>query len=130
MIDLARKDNYPILSALKDMKNKKSYPMLSISYPDKTEFPKGEFMAMVKLNKTSCTESTDENGVKRCTATFDVMGIEPGECCDSSEADDMGEEDIGEDMGMGDGDGPHGAADSIMISMKIANRKKMMNQED
>ena len=127
MIDLARKDNYPILSALKDMKNKKSYPMLSISYPDKTEFPKGDFMATVKLNKTSCTESTDENGVKRCTATFDVMGIEPGECCDSKEGEEMEEDDADGDN-MDDGSGK--AANAIMISMKIANRKKMMNQED
>ena len=52
------------------------------------------------------------------------MGIEPGECCDM---EDMEEDDADGDN-MDDGSGK--AANAIMISMKIANRKKMMNQED
>jgi hypothetical protein len=108
MIDLAQK---PInLEAMSPKKGEVSYPTLRIETDKKMDIPDGEFTSEVHM-KMQRMEVDKKTG--RCTYTFDVTGIEPGETIE----DDSAEQD--ED-----------AASSLMDSMQSARAKKIASYEE
>lgn len=123
MIDLSRKlDGLETTAPASPSKSKVYYPTLHISSDQTFEVPKGVFMAKVKLKKTGASESEDENGKKHYSCTYDVMGIEPGECCD--------EENDSENEAEGGEEEPQDAAMAIMHALRGARNKKMMAKGD
>ena len=115
MIDLARKESeYATASPEPSKKVKVYYPTLHISSDETFEVPTGAFMAKVKLKKTGATESEDENGKKRYSCTYDVMGMEPGKCCEDEEKEK---------------EEPEDAVTSMTKAMKSAKNKKLMGDE-
>ena len=79
MIDLGRKKpdySMEATNASKPGKMKMAYPSFSVTTEKAMDMPDGEFEAEVKLRCKGGEWSEDENGKKRCTYRFEVMGMD------------------------------------------------------
>lgn len=119
MIDLGRKP--ASLDAKPEAKKDEPYyPSMNLSTEHPIAFPKGHFMAKVKLKVKRSEASADETGKTRHSYTLDLHGIHPG--FDAAEKEDPAEE-AAETPGE---EAKEDAAMALMHSMGRMRDKKFM----
>lgn len=118
MIDFGRKPGGSATEVAPPKKDEPYYPSVSIDSDSPIKFPKGEFMARVKMKMRNSTASTDERGKERHSYSLSVCGMHPGfeGCKESDDEDEM--EDAEPD-----------AAESLMQAMGRARDKKFISAD-